>query len=235
MASGARCGTCRPLDSARSAPSGGPAVLSLVQGLGSRFDSARLRPALPGQSRPTAGPSPRAQALRGVLNWCHLGAGPARRSLWRPTELPQVERRLAVALTGSLQSAQDACLQIDGSWLLQDCAGAAARLALRLSVKCHDALWWRARASSDPWDSGFALSASALAGFKPRRATLIVIESDTIDSALQAVAELHARQAQLPHAVRVLIVSGQPAGAWAAAWRGRGQVLPDWNEVSALD
>ena len=56
------------------------------------------------------------------------------------------------------------------------------------------------------WDAGIAPSASALRGFEPRRATLIVLEGEPDEAGLQALAEIDARAGSRRCAVRVLVV-----------------------------
>lgn len=60
--------------------------------------------------------------------------------------------------------ARRTCLQLDGTWWMQD-AGALGRPWIRL----------RALLVADAWDSGWARDPAALAGFVPRRPTLIVV------------------------------------------------------------
>lgn len=60
--------------------------------------------------------------------------------------------------------ARRTCLQLDGTWWMLD-AGPLGRLWIRLR-----ALLW-----ADAWDSGWARDPAALAGFVPRRPTLIIV------------------------------------------------------------
>lgn len=145
--------------------------------------------------------------------------------MWHPWAMPSVEERWSVAVLtgdeplGRSLVAEALCRELDGSMLLAACSNRLAALALRLRVKLADAAWWRARRQADPWDSGYLKDdsnvAGALAGFVPRRATLIVMlePSDVLLSA--AIAQLGARSAGFLHPVRLLVVSATPPAALA--------------------
>lgn len=136
-------------------------------------------------------------------------------------------------------------LHLDGSHTLQACGGALARLALRARVKLHDLQTPRRGAVGSEragdgslpfsriWDSGRAQGdATALARFRPRRPSLVVIDSlsqagrDSRDSrgndpeqhggaALRAaVLALQAAAGEFSHPLRVLWCLGEPLPAW---------------------
>ena len=108
----------------------------------SRYDLARLQPVLPTQV--SARHCARSDAL---VACCRAGTEP-----------------FAVLPADDAETARRACLQLDGSWWMQD-AGALGRLWIRLR-----ALVW-----ADAWDTGWARDPAALAGFVPRRPTLVVV------------------------------------------------------------
>lgn len=104
--------------------------------------------------------------------------------------------------------------QIDGSARLDALPGTPARLALRLGVKAHDAMWWRARQSDDPWDAGWAINTPPAlrhwkARFMPRRATLILADRAETTALQPCLAALMLRSDDLRHPVRWLWVGGE--------------------------
>jgi hypothetical protein len=73
-------------------------------------------------------------------------------------------------------------------------------------------MWWRARRADDPWDFGFLVDATALAGFTPRRATLIVVDWDD-DARLRVVVDvLQALGPSLRRPLRLLLTGGRLDG-----------------------
>jgi len=171
----------------------------------SRFDRARLRPVEPGALtvRSCAG-------TRAIVQACQLGAGPATRPLWQPWLPPRIEWPFGVFHVNDALAAQRACLQLDGSWALADAADAAARLRVRAAALLADAAWWRPLAPTDAWDAGMACSVAGLQGFRPRRATLIVVEKAQLSRAeLAVLAQLEQQASSWSRAVRVLLVGGE--------------------------
>ena len=126
----------------------------------------------------------------------------------------RIEQPFSVFHTDSAETARRACLQLDGSWWMAD-ASAAGRLAIRLRALWADAAGWRPLQSGDAWDAGVAREPALLAGFKPRRPTLIVVEGALSDAGRQALAALEQRARDLPRAVRVVLVSEGPPPPWA--------------------
>ncbi len=163
-----------------------------------------------------------------LLHWCFDGASPGNRPLWRPWAPPHMAQRFAVAQLvgspdGTLRAVAEAFSRhIDGSDQLLACPGRWARIGLRLRVKWHDAQWWRARQSADPWDSGYLVdepaALRALQAFRPRRATLLVAV-DLPAAALQArITTLAAQQARFAHPVRLLVIgTAMPPGPTPAS------------------
>ena len=177
----------------------------------SRFDSHRLQAVAPAAVH--ARSCVRTQAL---VKACRLGAGPATRPWGQPFGQTRIEWPFGSFQVDDAEVARRACLQLDGSWWMAD-ASAAGRLAVRAQALWADAAWWRPLQERDAWDAGFALDPAALAGFIPRRATLIVIEGEPDAEGRRALDAL-ARQADaLRRAIRVLIVGSANVQAGVAA------------------
>jgi hypothetical protein len=176
----------------------------------SRFDTARLRPV------PLDDVGPRhCEATARLLSACRLGAGPATRPFWMPWAPPRIEWPFGVLHVADAQAARRACLLLDGSWAMADAAGTTGRLLLRGRALAADLAWWRPLSPTDAWDAGVAPSPASLAGFRPRRATLIVLDAGTLDEAGAGVlGQLEQAAAGWPCAVRVVIAGG-PAPGWA--------------------
>lgn len=208
-----------------------------LRSLRARYDSAALQVAPPD---PAATRVPVSQAIspsfsqraRPALEaWCFAGAGDGGSPLWNPWALPRVPKRFAVAVLTGVPGAPDAELpalaeafsrHIDGSDQLAALTGAAARIALRLRVKWQDALWWRARQPTDPWDSGYLpdgeAALQALEAFCPRRATLLVALNLPAAALAPRIALLARRSAGFAHPVRLLVVGTPvPAGGGRVA------------------
>jgi len=170
-----------------------------------RFDATRLTAVAP--SSVAARTCPRSDAL---IAACRLGAGPATRPAVSPWATPRIEWPFGVFQTADLQAAQRACLALDGSWWMADAGSAAQRVGIRLRALVADAAWWRPLQDGDAWDAGVAVDPTQLADFRPRRATLIVIDQALDASGQQALAGLQERAYELPRAVRVVVVSAGP-------------------------
>ncbi len=109
--------------------------------------------------------------------------------------------------------------RLDGSDQLAAAGGALAGLWLRLRVKCQDAMWWRTRQPSDPWDAGYLIgNPAAWQAFRPRRATLVVAEPGLDAAALgEAVRILAANGAGFHQPVRLLVLGRSiDARAWSS-------------------
>lgn len=172
----------------------------------SRFDRARLRPVEPGEvtARTCAG-------TRVIIQACQLGAGPATRRLGQPWVMPRIEWPFGVFHVANAEAARRACLQLDGSWAMVDAASGFARLRIRAAALAADAAWWRPLSLSDAWDAGVALSVSGLQGFRPRRATLIVVDQAVLSQEeLSVLAQMEQQAFSWPRAVRVVLVGGHP-------------------------
>ena len=168
-----------------------------------RFDGVRLRAVAP-----AAVGARRCARSDALVAACRLGAGPATRS-W-PFGPARIEWPFGVLQVDDAEVARRACLQLDGSWWLAD-ASAPGRIAIRLRALVADLAWWRPLQAGDAWDAGFAADAAALAGFVPRRATLIVIEGEPDEAGCRALDSLGRRADELQRALRVVVVGG-PSG-----------------------
>ena len=172
--------------------------------LPSRFDAARLRPVEPRSVGPRL-----CEGSRALVQACRLGAGPATRPALQPWAAPRIEWPFGVFHVRQAEAAYRACLQLDGSWVLADAVGVAGRWRVRAAALAADAAWWRPLAEHDAWDAGVAHSLARLAGFRPRRATLIVVQQAPLDSAaLAQVAALEQQAWNWPRAVRLVLVGG---------------------------
>lgn len=169
-----------------------------------RFDNGRMVPVVPGDV--TARTCPASEAL---IRLCRRGAGPATRPLWQPWGQPRIEQPYGVFHVADAEVARRACLQLDGTWTLVDAQGSAERWGLRLAAQRADLSWWRPLSAHDAWDTGVVTSAAALLGFRPRRATLLVVAHTAIDEAgLQVLAELGRAARGWPRAARLVVTGG---------------------------
>ncbi len=171
-----------------------------------RFDGAVLR-VEPAQAVGHCPAPPVATAIEAALQaWCFTGARFAVATLQGP---PAERAALVEAFSRRL----------DGSDQLAAAGGALAGLWLRLRVKGQDAMWWRARQPSDPWDAGYLTGeAAAWRAFRPRRATLVVAEPGLDDAALaEAVRILAANSGGVHQPVRLLVPGRSiDARAWSS-------------------
>lgn len=169
-----------------------------------RFDTARLQPV----PLPDDGLRQDPATAR-LLAACRLGAGPATRPAWMPWASARIEWPYGVLHVADGAVARRACLLMDGSWAMADAGSLMGRLALRARALVADLAWWRPLATTDAWDAGVAPRPAALAGFRPRRATLIVIDAHTLDEpGLRALAQLEQMAWGWPRAVRVVVAGG---------------------------
>lgn len=176
----------------------------------SRFDGARLRAVDPADVSART-----CDGTRTLVQACQLGAGPATRPVWQPWLPPRIEWPFGVYHVGRADVARRACLQLDGTWAMADASGGLGRARIRAAALLADAAWWRPLAAADAWDAGVARSVAALQGFRPRRATLIVVEQAPLSrEELQTLAQLEQQAWGWPRAVRVVLVGG-PAPAMA--------------------
>lgn len=174
-----------------------------------RFDGAVLRvepsPAIGRAPAPTAATR---QAVEAALQaWCFTGTRFALATLARG---PAAERAGLVEAFSR---------RLDGSEQLAAAGGALAGLLLRLRVKGQDAMWWRQRQPSDPWDAGYLIGEpQALRAFRPRRATLMVAEPELDDAPLrEAVRTLAANSVGFHQPVRLLVLGRSiDARAWSS-------------------
>lgn len=174
--------------------------------LPSRFDAARLRAV-----DPASVGARQCEGSRALVAACQLGAGPATRPFWLPWVAPRIEWPFGVFHVRRAEAAYRACLLLDGSWPMADAAGGLGRWRVRAAALAADAAWWRPLAAHDAWDAGVAHSAARLQGFRPRRATLIVVEQAPVDpQGLAVLAAMEQLAWGWPRAVRVVLVGGEP-------------------------
>lgn len=183
----------------------------------SRYDSAAMRVEPPAgtaaeaRSEPVGHEPAEAHALGA---WCSAGAGPGGGSFWRPGLPPRVERCFTVAVWSGEPAAMARLIegfsrQLDGSDQLRAAGGGLGGWWLRLRVKLHDAMWWRARQPDDPWDCGYLVCEpsvrQALSRFQPRRATLMVADAWPADALQQVIESLSEQSPGFQHPVRLLV------------------------------
>lgn len=205
-----------------------PPVAAWARSLLARFDSAVLRVEPPRASASVSevmGPAAWRNVCAPLQAWCFAGAGDGRSPLGRPWALPRVPQRFTVATLVQGDEAERAqgieafSRQLDGSEQLAAARGRVAGLWLRLRVKLNDALAWRARQPSDPWDVGYLIGELPdWQRFQPRRATLIVAADGQEAATLrEAVRLLHGNSAGYRHPVRLLVVGhSSEALAWSS-------------------
>lgn len=180
-----------------------------ARALAARFDGAVLRvepaQAVEASRAPTAATR---QAVEAALQaWCFSGGGFTVATL---VQGPPAERAGLVEAFSR---------RLDGSDQLAAAGGALAGLWLRLRVKGQDAMWWRARQPSDPWDAGYLTGdPSAWRAFRPRRATLVVAEPGLDGAALaEAVQILASNSSRFHQPVRLLVLGRSiDARAWSS-------------------
>ncbi len=126
-----------------------------------RFDNRALRPVPPAdQETRLAVPSGAVQQrVRAELEaWCLAGTGNGRSPLMRPWVMPEVPERFSLAiLVGENRAGKSQLVEAFARSLDRDDELATlttrSRLAgwrLKLSVKWHELLWWRARHARQP-------------------------------------------------------------------------------------
>jgi hypothetical protein len=190
-------------------------------GLRARFDGVALqapkRAPLPTEAALLAD---RADTVRELAEWCHTPARRGAPGAWHSaaTQDLSVATLLGPDAASTTAFASAFARQIDGSAALE-AMPTASGIVFRLGVKLHDAMWWRPRQPSDPWDAGWASTAPPaqrrLEGhFLPRRATLILAPGEDSTALTLALAQLDQRSDEFDHPVRWLWV-GPPTHARA--------------------
>ncbi|MBL0150014.1 MAG: hypothetical protein IPP87_15420 [Ideonella sp.] len=194
--------------------------------LRARFDRVALQP--PARTPRTAEQalaSADPEAWARLLTWCNSPSQQADHAAWHG----KASNDFAVAtLCGPAAAASAAwanafARSLDGSTALEALPGRAAGLLWRARIKLHDAMWWRPRQPSDPWDAGWASTAPPAERqlqhhFLPRRATLILAAGEDSPGLAMALAALAQRGAELQHPLRWLWV-GEPQAPAAAHLR----------------
>lgn len=193
--------------------------------LRARFDTVALQ-------APAAAPRATEQALRQrdpatwaqLLDWCHTPDARSTQAPWhgRASNDFAVAQLLAADdanVSDHLRPwAQALARHIDGSVALEALPGRLPGLAWRARIKLNDAMWWRPRQASDPWDAGWASTSPPAERqlqnrFLPRRATLILAQAADSDGLRLALASLAQRGAELQHTLRWLWVGALPEAA----------------------
>ncbi|MBL8326236.1 MAG: hypothetical protein JNJ89_14890 [Rubrivivax sp.] len=172
-----------------------------------RFDRHRLQPIAP--RAVSERHCPRTARLMAA---CRLGTGPACRHWAEPSGRAHIEMPFGCYQVEDAEIARRAALQLDGSWAMAG-ASKAGRWALRARALWADLAWWRALQPGDAWDAGEAADATALAGFVPRRTTLVIVGRAPDAAGLRTLAELERRAPAWRRAVRVLLVGAPPGTA----------------------
>ena len=184
-----------------------------------RFDRVALQPPQPAPSAVQDASQARYPlAWQQLLQWCHTSAAPHGPAAWHGQaandwSIATLQGPDAAITTGW---ANAFARTLDGSTTLETLPGRLPGLALRARVKLHDAMWWRPRQPSDPWDAGWASTSPPaerqLQGhFLPRRATLILAAGVDSPGLAMALAALAQRSDDLRHPMRWLWV-GEPVG-----------------------
>jgi hypothetical protein len=185
-------------------------------GLVARFDSVLLRPPASLDLAALATPCPTHTQLR---QWVFDGVGTGASPLFFPNAIAAMERPLSVGVWEQADAMQQPTPskalnafmgQLDGTGLLLACGSPWAASLLRLRIKLREALWWRARQTTDPWDCGFLNTDEAalaqLKGFLPRRATLIVALNVPRQFLYDSLTALRHRQSLFGQPVRLLVI-----------------------------
>ena len=193
-----------------------------LSNLRARFDRVALQaPPAARRSDEAAHASRWPQAWAQLADWCHTASPSAERGAWhgKASNDFAVGTLLGPDNETTAAWANAFAHMIDGSTALEALPGGAigqfTGLAWRARIKLNDAMWWRPRQPSDPWDAGWASTSPPaerrLQGhFMPRRATLILASgSDSLGLAM-ALAALAQRGSELQHPLRWLWV-GEPA------------------------
>lgn len=168
--------------------------------------------------------------------WCFTGVGEGRSPRLRPWVMPHVEDLFSVAVLtgvdglGKSHMAEAFSREIDGSNRLAAAPNGRARLLIRLQTKLNDCLWWRARQTDDPWDSGYLVEDPAarlrLKTFRPRRATLLVADQLSAPTLTQCIDDLMAQRTESHHPVRLLVVDCVVPSALELRWQDE---RPHWT------
>lgn len=176
-----------------------------MSGLLQRFDGALMAPPDPATAPLLSEDAALFAALR---RWCLFDASRERQGgALRPRQ-PLTIARLAGPHPRQAQLAERLALELDGSLLLQ-ARGRLGGLALRVRVKLQDARIWPSNADSAIWDAGWlrAGATQACEHFRPRRATLLLVDATQAPELPQALAALREASASYALPLRVLVLN----------------------------
>lgn len=198
--------------------------------LRARFDRVALQPPPAARRIDEAAHAARwPQAWAQLADWCHTPSPQAERGAWhgKASNDFAVGTLLGPDSQATAAWANAFARMIDGSTALEALPGGAmgqlTGLAWRARIKLNEAMWWRPRLPSDPWDAGWASTSPPaerrLQGhFLPRRATLILSAGSDSAGLAMALAALAQRGSELQHPLRWLWV-GEPQAPAAAHLR----------------
>lgn len=190
----------------------------MIPSLFARFDTRVLSAehtftkVCPEVGKPSS-PEDRTRWDRLVL-WCTTGVDGGHRPWWAPGRKPRFNHLFSVAVwTPSADPNTPDLLrrfanQLDGSLALAAMPRARQRWAFRLQVKWWDAQWWRQRRYTDPWDCGYLrpeASTTDLVAFRPRRATLVVVQGLPPEELLERVQALSDQSPAYRQPLRLLL------------------------------
>lgn len=138
--------------------------------------------------------------LQKLRTWCGTGA------------TPRMTEPLTVASIAPLPGLDAAACEMDGSHALARMSRWQG-LAWRLQIMARDHLAYRPH-QNDPWDCGWWREGpvSTAADFRPRRATLLLVDEPGKEIVEALLATLRAESLGYSRPVRVLLVGGAPMG-----------------------
>lgn len=173
-----------------------------------RYDSTALQPITGTPAGNTASTPLDAELRRWVMDGAGSGA------TLSPWSLPVPPRALtfAVVSTAHRAAAHDFGYRLAGYHQL-DGRSRLGGIAYRVGVQLRPLLWFLPRRDDEPWDDAWltdidAPRLAALAGWQPRRPTLIVLDTPRQGVPLRVIDTLHAnvRRKDFRHPVRVLVL-----------------------------
>ncbi|MBS0347308.1 MAG: hypothetical protein JSR69_12740 [Proteobacteria bacterium] len=205
------------------------AVAPRLPRLRDRYDTAALQP-IPGLPADDAGPAPLNAALQ---DWVMEGAGSGATLL--PWRFPAAPCPLACAIVSPTQRHRVHAFgyRLAGYHQL-DTRSRLGGIAYRIGVQLRPLLWFLPRRNDEPWDDAWLTAVdearlAALSDWRPRRPTLIVLDSPVEGAAARVMdalqASLHHNLSQ--HPVRLLILHDGDLAETASPLTPQIRVLPD--------